>query len=153
DVVHPLIGDALVVGVGLDAIFAQRPFPVTAQRVQPGDDGGQVGVDLVVADDPARSRAIASFGPVAHQPDAVTAVPLGRLDDEVLVVLHQLGDLADVLFGINDAVQVGHVDLGGDGPFLGQDLVIDHRIQVPLVVLEHIVGVATVDAHHAGFAQ
>src|SRR5690606_19088835 len=42
DVGHPLIADALEDGVGLDPIFDQRPVPVTAQRVQPGDDVGQV---------------------------------------------------------------------------------------------------------------
>src|SRR5690606_2223307 len=91
DVGHPLIADALEDGVGLDPIFDQRPVPVTAQRVQPGDDVGQVVLDLVVADDLAGYRAIATFVAVADHQDAVTAGALGRLDDEVLVVLHQLG--------------------------------------------------------------
>src|SRR5690606_28579533 len=61
DVGHPLIADALEDGVGLDPIFDQRPVPVTARRVQPGDDVGQVVLDLVVADDLAGYRAIATF--------------------------------------------------------------------------------------------
>src|SRR5690606_6567885 len=91
-------------------IFDQRAVTVAAQGVQPGDDVGQVMLDLVMADDLARYRAITPLVAVTDNHDAVTAGALRRLDDEVLVAFNQFAELADILFAIDDAVHFRHVD-------------------------------------------
>ncbi|MDT4873105.1 hypothetical protein FQZ97_1083320 [compost metagenome] len=105
--------------------------------------------DFLMADDLAGNRSIAILETVGDDQDTVTAGALGRLDHEVRPLANDLAQLVDALFGLDHAVHFRHVDAGGDGAFLGDDLVIDDRIQVALVVLQHIVRVASVDAHDA----
>ncbi len=106
-------------------------------------------LDFLVAHDLARYRAVTVLEAVGDHQDAVTAGTLGRLDDEVAAPADDLVQLVDLLLGLDDAVHFRHMDTGRQGALLGDDLVVDDRVQAALVVLEHIVRVAPVDAHDA----
>src|SRR5690606_11871954 len=134
---------------GRDPVFDKRPVTVPAQGVQAREDAGDLLLDLLVADDLAGDRFVAVLEAVGDYQDAVTAGPLGRLDHEVRAVADDLAQLVDAFFRVDHAVHFRHVNAGGDGPFLGDDLVIHDRIQVALVVLQHVIRVAPVDAHDA----
>src|SRR5690606_21286842 len=138
---HAFVADALEDRVRGYAVLDQCAITVPAQRVKAGEDIGDLMLQFVVGDDLAGNRAIATFETVRDHQNAVAAGALGRLDDEVLMVLDDVLELLDILFGFDNPVHFRHVDAGRDGAFLGDDLVIDDRIQVPLVVLEHVVRV------------
>jgi len=106
-------------------------------------------VDLLAADDLAGNRLEAIFETVGDHDNAVTAGALCRLDDEVVMAFDDALEVVDFLFRGNDPVQLGHMDAGGDGTFLGEDLVIDDGVQVPFVVLQHVIRIAPVDTHDA----
>ncbi len=106
-------------------------------------------LELFVADDLAGHRAIAPLEAVGDDNDAVAAGALRRLDHEIVAPADDLVELVDFLLGGDHAIQLRHMDAGGDGAFLGDDLVIDDRVQAALVVLEHVVRVTPIDAHDA----
>ncbi|MNL16996.1 hypothetical protein D3C87_1380650 [compost metagenome] len=146
---HAFIADALEDLVRNHAVFDQRPVAVTAQGVQAGQDAGNLVLDFLMADDPAGHRAVTPFKAVGDHQDAITASALGRFDHEVTACANDLFEIVDFLLGGNHAIQLGHMDAGGNGAFLGDDLVIDDRVQAALVVLEHVVCVAPIDPHDA----
>ena len=149
DVRHAFVADALEDGVRGDAVLDQRTVAVTAERVETGEDAGNLLLQLLVADDLAGHRLETVFEAVGDDHDAVTAGALRRLDDEIGAPGDDLVELVDAFLGVDDAVQFRHIDAGLDGPLLGDDLVVDDRVQVPFVVLQHVVRVASVDAHDA----
>ncbi|MCY1423166.1 hypothetical protein D9M71_388730 [compost metagenome] len=106
-------------------------------------------LDFLVADDLARDRAITVFEAIGDHQDAVTAGALGRLDDEVVALADDLAEFFDLFLGGDDPVHFRHVNAGLDRTLLGDDLVIDDRVQMALVVLEDVVRIAPVDTHDA----
>ncbi len=95
------------------------------------------------------TRSCSGLEAVGDHHDAAAAGALRRLDDEIVVLADDLVELVDAFLGLDDAVHLRHVDAGLERAFLGDDLVVHHRIQVPLVVLQDVIGIASVDAHHA----
>ncbi len=146
---HAFVADALEDLVGGDPVLDQRTVAVPAQRVQAGEDARDLVLDLLVADDLARHRAVAVLEAVGDHQDAVTTGALRRLDDEIAAPTNDLVELLDLFLGLDDAVHFRHMDAGRQGALLGDDLVIDDRVQVALVVLQHVVRVAPVDTHDA----
>ncbi|MNG07361.1 hypothetical protein D3C84_906560 [compost metagenome] len=120
-----------------------------AEGVQAGQDAGNLMLDFLVADDLAGHRAIAALEAVGDHQNAVAASALGRFDHEVVAPANDLVEVVDFLFGGNHAIQLRHMNAGSDGALLGDDLVIDNRVQTALVVLQHVVRVAPIDAHDA----
>src|SRR5690606_37827733 len=149
DVRYAFVANALEDRVRSDAIFDQRTVTAATQRVEAGEDAGDLLLDFPVADDLAGDGLVATLEAVGDHQDAIAAGTLGRLDHEVVVLADDLVELLDFLLGRDDPVQFRHMDAGLDRPLLGDDLVIDDRVQVPLVVLEYIVRVAPVDTHDA----
>ncbi|MNC52516.1 hypothetical protein D3C75_1018650 [compost metagenome] len=120
-----------------------------AEGVQPSEDAGNLVLDFLMADDLARHCAVAVLEAVGDYQDAVTAGALRRLDDEIAATADDLVELLDLFFGLDDAVHFRHMDAGRQCALLGDDLVVDDRVQVALVVLQHVVRVAPVDTHDA----
>ncbi len=147
DVRHAFVADALEDRVRGHAVLDQRAVAVPAEGVEAGEDRGDLMLDLLVADDLAGDSLVAAFEAVGDHQDAVAAGALRRLDHEVVALADDLVELVDLLLGGNDPVHLGYVDPRLDGALLGDDLVVDDRVQVPLVVLQHVVRVASVDAH------
>jgi hypothetical protein len=106
-------------------------------------------LEFLMVHDLAGDCAIAPLEPVGNHNDAVTARALGRFDHEVVAPADDLAEVVDFFFGRDHAVQFRHMNAGGDGAFLGDDLVIDNRVQTALVVLEHVVRVTPIDPHDA----
>ncbi|MNP21212.1 hypothetical protein D3C76_1138220 [compost metagenome] len=106
-------------------------------------------LDFLMADDLAGDGAVAFFKAVGNYQNAITAGPLGRLDDEIAAPADDLVELLDFLLRGNDPVHLRHVNAGLERTLLGDDLVIDDGVQTALVVLEDVVRVAPVDAHDA----
>ncbi|MNY20342.1 hypothetical protein D3C86_1538160 [compost metagenome] len=149
DVRHAFVADAFEDLIRGHAVFDQRAITVAAQRIQASEDARDVMLKLFMGKDLARHRAIAALETVGNHDDAVTASALGRFDHKVVAPADDLVEFVDFLLGGDHAVQLRHVNAGRDGAFLGDDLVIDNRVQAALVVLEHVVRVAPVDAHDA----
>src|SRR5690606_17024357 len=143
------IADALEDRVRSHPVFDQRAVAVAAKGIQAGEDAGELVLDVLVADDLARDGLEAALELVGDHQNAVTTGTLRRLDHEVAAVADDLVELLDLLFRGDDAVQLRHMDAGGDGALLGDDLVVDYGVQVPLVVLQHVVRIAPVDPHDA----
>jgi len=146
---HPLVADALEDRVGCDAIFDQRAVAVAAEGIKAGEDVGDLMLDLVVAKHLPRHGLVATLEAVGDHQNAVTAGTLRRLDDEIVVVADDVLELLDIPLSLDHPVHFRHVDARLDGALLGDDLVVDDRIQMPLVVLEHVVRITPVDAHDA----
>ncbi|MCY1447856.1 hypothetical protein D9M71_644950 [compost metagenome] len=110
-------------------------------------------LDFLVADDPPGDRLVAVLEAVGDDQDAVTAGALRRLDDEIAAPANDLVKLIDLFLGLDDAVHFRHMDAGRQCALLGDDLVVDDRVQAALVVLQHIVRVTSVDPHDAAGLQ
>ena len=138
---------------GAHPVFDQRAVAMAAQGIDAGDNPGDMKLQLLGADHTTGRTPVVALEAVGDHHDAIAAGALGRLDHEVAVGLDNALELTDALLGINDAVHVRHLDAGVQGQLLGADLVVHQRVQAPVVVGQHIVAVALVDAHHATAAQ
>src|SRR5690606_30143116 len=153
DVRYGFVADALEDRIGRDSILDQRPVTVAAQGVQARENVGDLLLYFLEADDSAGHRSVTAFETVGNHQNAVTPCALGGLDDEITAPADDLFELLDLLFRLDDPVHLRDVNAGLDGPFLGDDLVIDNRVQTALVVLQHVVRIAPIDAHDAFVVQ
>src|SRR5690606_35967817 len=70
--------------VWLHPVLDQRTIAMTAERINPGQDAGDMELDIVERQKTAAAGAIQTLEPVLDHQYAVTTSPLCRLDDEVI---------------------------------------------------------------------
>jgi hypothetical protein len=81
--------------------------------------------------------------------DSVAAGPAGRFHHELPIIICYFVVISDLMRIFDLPIQGGNVDADVLREFLGQELVVGHRIVSPLVVGKKVIGIAFVQAHNA----
>ena len=96
--------------------------------------------------------SLASAAP-GYDQNAVATASVCRLDDETVSMLDELYKLSDLALILDDAVKVGNGHTRLERKFLGQCLVVNARVQAARIHAHDVLGIAFIEAEHAGFTQ
>ncbi len=126
---------------------------LAAEREQAREPVRQVVLEFLARHQVAAGATVALALAPGDDQDAVATGTMRRLDHEAAASRQGRVQFGDLVFLAHHRVQVGHRQAGGDRQLLGQQLVVDPRIEPARVVAQHVVGVALADAHQADAAQ
>ena len=106
----------------------------------------------VLVEDVAADRAIAIAAAPCDHDDAVARAAVRRLERELVVTAHDVGQRANVVLRLDDAIELRHGDARLQRQALGLELVVHQRIQAARIEARDVVAIALVQAEHA-FAE
>jgi len=153
DVRHALVADVVEDRVELHAVLDQHVVGLAAEAEQSREHVRQVVVELVAVEEAAVGAAVLVAAAPGDDEDAVAARAVRRLDHELLAMGDLLVQLGDLVLLAHHGVQLGHRQAGRERQVLGDELVVDARIELARVVHQYEIGVALADAHQPLLAQ
>src|SRR5690606_29479012 len=109
--------------------------------------------EMVRIEQRAADRAVARAAAPGDDDDTVARAAVRRLQYELRVVAHDLGERANVVLRANHAIQRRHRDARRDRELFGLQLVVYQGIAAARIEAQDVIAVALVQPEHAFFLQ